>query len=358
MSALTALFDEGLYLAVNPDVAAAVRAKRIPSGFQHFSNNGLREGRTGFSRFYKAFSSELAYRQAYPDVDAAIRRGNLVSGLQHYIQSGESEGRTLFPKGFDEQWYRRRYPDVSNAVVQGAFSSGLEHYVRFGRGEQRAVSPLFELDYFQLYPDIQKARDSGGIYLSALDHFETVGRSEGRSATFSGTKGNDLIIGNTLNFLGAGDSTLDTLTGVELDVGPCFVGGTLTGGQCKEYDSFGDNELDTLVGGRGIDTFELGRSIVGRAGVINQPFYSNGQDRDFARIQNFEVGKDRLILATKNGDPSAFSLGTTFVSQPDGVYVYAVRPTSTGTFSNTDLMAIVEGVADASDLLGTTTFLG
>lgn len=353
MSALDALFDEGLYLALNPDVAAAVRARQVPSGLQHFSSNGLREGRPGFSRFYKGLASEFNYRQAYPDIDTAIRRGELISGLQHYIQSGEAEGRTLFPKGFDEQWYRRRYPDVANAVSQRVFSSGLEHYVRFGRGEQRAVSPLFEFDYFQLYPDVQQARDARGIYLSAFDHFESAGRAEGRVATFSGTRGNDLVVGN---------GAIDTLTGVELDVGACVVGGTITGGQCKEYDSLGSNEIDTLVGGPGIDTFELGRSVIGRAGVINQAFYTtftSATERDFARIQNFEVGRDRLILGTKSGDPSGFSLGSNFVSQPDGIYIYALRAdTGTSPFRTNDLVAIVEGVADASDLLGTTTFLG
>jgi hypothetical protein len=355
MSAWNALFDESVYLARYPDVAAAVRAKQIPSGFQHFyaNNNGMREGRTAISRFYDRASSELEYRQAYPDVDAAIRSGSLASGLQHYIQSGEAEGRTLFPQGFDEQWYRRRYPDVANAINQKFFSSGLEHYVRFGRSEQRSVSALFEFDYFNLYPDIKNARDSGGIYLSAADHFLHAGKFEGRAATFVGTKGNDLVVGN---------AAIDTLTGVELDVGVCVSGGTVTGGQCREYDSFGTNELDTLIGGPGIDTFELGRSTVGRAGVINQMFYASfspSQDQDFARIQNFEVGKDRLILGAKSGEPSAFSLGSRFISQPDGVYIYAVRPeTGTSSLRFTDLVAIVEGVADASDVLGTTTFLG
>jgi hypothetical protein len=352
MSALNALFDESVYLARYPDVAAAVRAKQIPSGLQHFSNNGIREGRTAISRFYDRASSELEYRQAYPDVDAAIRSGGLASGLQHYIQSGEAEGRTLFPQGFDEQWYRRRYPDVANAITQKFFSSGLEHYVRFGRGEQRSVSALFEFDYFNLYPDVKNARDSGGIYLSAADHFLHAGKFEGRAATFAGTKGNDLVVGS---------AAIDTLTGVELDVGVCVAGGTVTGGQCREYDSFGTNEIDTLIGGPGVDTFELGRSLIGRAGVGVQAFYvtfNRVPEQDFARIQNFEVGKDRLILGTKNGEPGEVSSGTNFVSQPDGVYIYAVRPeTGTSSLRFTDLMAIVEGVADASDVLGTTTFL-
>jgi hypothetical protein len=47
------------------------------------------------------------------------------------------------------------------------------------------------------------------IYLSAADHFLHAGKFEGRAATFVGTKGNDLVVGN---------AAIDTLTGVELDV--------------------------------------------------------------------------------------------------------------------------------------------
>lgn len=347
MTALNSLFDESFYLAAYPDVAAAVRNRQQVSGLQHFLNSGMREGRTAISRFYSQPDRELAYRQAYPDVDAAIRSGGLASGLQHYFQSGESEGRSLFPRAFDEQWYRKRFSDVNNAITQKTFTSGLEHYVRFGRGEQRAPSTFFDFDYFQAYPDVKAARDNGAAFLSGWDHFNQAGRIEGRVATFSGTKGNDLVVGN---------GALDTLTGVEMDAGRCFAGGTLTGGQCREYLSLGANELDTLTGGPGVDSFEVGRQLTTRFGINYSPFYTAAGNSDFVRIQNFEPGKDRLILGTKQGDPGFRASGTEFVSAPDGVYVYARSQFLTG---GADLMAIVAGVdLDASDVLVSTTFLG
>ncbi len=348
MTAFNALFDEQVYLSQYPDVAAAVRAQQIPSGKQHFLTAGIREGRTAISRFYSAPYRETEYRQAYPDVDRAIRSGALASGLQHYIQSGGGEGRNLFPQGFDEKWYQNRYPDVATAIDEFYFSSGLEHYLRFGRNEQRSVSPFFEFDYFGIYPDIKAARDSGGSFLSAWDHFNTVGKNEGRIATFSGTKRSDLVVGS---------AAFDTLTGVELDVGSCFIGRSLPGGLCKEYDSTGTAELDTLVGGPGVDTFELGRAFFDASGPRFESFYLSPRDQDFARIQNFEVGKDRLVMGTRRGQAGFSAFGSEFVGTPEGVYIYATPPGSGASPMDRNLVAIVEGVADPSDVLGSTTFL-
>ena len=349
MTAFNALFDEQFYLSQYPDVAAAVRAQQIPSGKQHFLTAGIREGRTAISRFYSAPYLETEYRQAYPDVDAAIRSGALASGLQHYIQSGGGEGRNLFPQGFDEKWYQNRYPDVATAIDEYYFSSGLEHYLRFGRNEQRSVSSLFEFNYFGIYPDVKAARDSGGGFLSAWDHFNHGGRDEGRVATFSGTKRSDRVVGS---------AAFDTITGVELDVGSCFVGRTLTGGLCQEYDSTGITELDTLVGGPGVDTFELGRLFSDASGPRFESFYVSQRDRDVARIQNFELGKDRLVMGTRRGEPGFSTLGSEFVGTPEGVYIYATLPDFGASLSERgDLVAIVEGVANPSDVLSSTTFL-
>lgn len=348
MSTVSALFDESFYLAQYPDVANAVRAKQIPSGLQHFLNSGIREGRTLISRFYAQPDREANYRQTYPDVDRAIRSGVLASGLQHYIQSGGGEGRNLFPQGFDEKWYQNRYPDVATAIDEYYFSSGLEHYLRLGRNEQRLVSPFFEFNYFEIYPDIKAARDSGGAFLSGWDHFNMVGKDEGRIATFSGTKRSDLVVGS---------AAFDTLTGVELDVGFCLVGRTLTGSLCKEYDSKGGTERDTLVGGPGVDSFEVGRAFFDDSGPRFESFYLSLDIEGFARIQNFEVGKDRLVMGTRRGPAGNSTFGSEFVGTPEGVYVYATPPGSGTSPIERDLVAIVEGVADPSDVLGSTTFL-
>ncbi|MEM6501615.1 MAG: hypothetical protein AAF685_07240 [Cyanobacteria bacterium P01_C01_bin.89] len=348
MAVFDRLFDEEFYLQSYPDIAAAVAAGQIPSGLSHFLASGLQEGRTRISRFYRD-DVETNYLAANPDVAAVVAAGGLASGLQHYLGNGEAEGRSLFPGAFDEQWYRQRYPDIREAIAQGVFTSGLEHYLAFGRDEQRSVSPLFELDYFDTYPDVRAARDAGGIYLSAADHYSTAGQFEGRQTTFSGTTGNDTVVGG---------AALDTLTGVQMDVGDCFVGGTLVGGQCRQYDSDGVNEQDVLIGGAGIDTFELGRALAGRAFVNYIPFYQGGGDSDFARIENFEPGRYSLIIGGRNGGADFISPGTEFEPSPEGLKIYALNTVGGGGNTTRDLVAIVSGIADPNDVINSSTFLG
>ena len=318
MAVIDQLFDEAFYLESYPDVAVAVAAGQIPSGRSHFLPSGLQEGRTLISRFYRD-DVEAQYLSENPDVAAVVRPGGLASGLQHYLGIGESEGQSLFSDGFDEEWYRRRYPDVAEAISLGVFTSGLEHYLAFGRGEIRSVSPLFELDYFNTYPDIEAARDGGGIYLSAADHYSVTGNFEGRQATFGGTSGDDTVVGG---------AAIDTLTGVQLDVADvCRVGRILIEGPCREYDSIGLNEQDVLIGGPGLDSFRLGIFLPVPDGPI--PFYQGNGDVDFARIVDFEPGRDSLLLATRKGpDTGELILGTEFETTPEGIKVYAINDLS------------------------------
>ncbi len=353
MAVLDRLFDEAYYLQANADVAAAVQAGQFSSGLAHFLSSGIQEGRTNISRFYRTYrlgntpsggDAEVDYLTANPDVAAVVAAGGLASGLQHFVQSGEAEGRSLFPGTFNEEFYRRRYPDVAGAVSQGVFTSGLEHYLGFGRNEQRSVSPLFELDYFNANPDIRAARDSGGIFLSAADHFLTLGNEEGRPATFSGTRGNDTVVGS---------ASVDTLTGVELDV-------SNSGQGQKEYDSTGFNERDVLIGGPGVDTFELGLGP-GEFSRAGRSFYQGNGDLDFARIENFEPGRDRLVLGTRNGGAGVVVSGTAFETTTEGINIIALNGPSAdvpGVPNDRDLIAVVRGITNVNDVLGSTVFLG
>ncbi|MEM6501612.1 MAG: hypothetical protein AAF685_07225 [Cyanobacteria bacterium P01_C01_bin.89] len=351
MTVIDRLFDEAYYLQANPDVAAAVAAGQIPSGRAHFLTSGVREGRTNISRFYRTFrlgntpsggDVEVEYLTANPDVAAAIAAGGLTTGLQHFVQSGEAEGRSLFPGTFDEGFYRRRYPDVAEAISQGVFTSGLEHYLGFGRGEQRSVSSLFELDYFNTNPDIRAVRDSGGIFLSAADHFLVLGRDEGRLATFSGTRGNDTVVGS---------AGIDTLTGIELDV---------INGQ-KVYDpSGGLRERDVLIGGPGVDTFELGIGP-GNGTRAGRSFYQGNDEIDFARIENFEPGRDSIVLGTRNGGAGLAVSGTAFEATTEGINIIALNGPNAnvpGVPNDRDLIAVVAGITNVNDVLGSTVFLG
>ncbi|MEM9246501.1 MAG: hypothetical protein AAGA67_12285 [Cyanobacteria bacterium P01_F01_bin.153] len=343
MAVINRLFDEEFYLQSYPDIAAAVTAGQIPSGLAHFLASGIQEGRTRISRFYRD-DVEARYLAANPDVAAAVAAGGLASGLQHYLGTGEAEGRSLFTDGFDEEWYRRRYPDVAEAINQGVFTSGLEHYLAFGRDEIRSVSPLFELNYYAQYTDVLTSRDNGGPFLSAADHFAISGEAEGRGVLFSGTQGNDTIVGSSA----AGSAGIDTLTGVELDVGQCFVTSTLVGGQCREYDSRGVNEQDILIGGPGADAFELAVTVSSRSGSSSTVvFYSGSEGEGFARIQNLDVEQDVILYPTLSPEISPFLLRIpplSFEVQGGDTHIFV-----TGRSSN-DLIAIVEGVTDPSSI--------
>lgn len=126
-----AIFNEEYYLNSYPDVRTAVNARAVSSGFAHFQQYGLAEGRVNVSPYF----DEALYLRKYPDVAAVVGSGSLKSGLQHYIQYGEAEGRS--PGSFDEQAYLALNPDVAAAVKAGTVSSGLQHYIQYGIKENR-----------------------------------------------------------------------------------------------------------------------------------------------------------------------------------------------------------------------------
>jgi hypothetical protein len=101
-----------------------------------------------------SFNEEL-YLAANPDVAAAVARGQFASGRQHYNRHGRYEGRPLVPTttpasapaqsvasaGFNEELYLAANPDVAAAVARGQFASGRMHYNRHGRFEGRPLAP-------------------------------------------------------------------------------------------------------------------------------------------------------------------------------------------------------------------------
>ena len=237
-----AIFDEGFYLASYPDVKAAVDARRIGSGLQHFQQYGLTEGRTRVSPFY----NEQLYLQKYPDVASAVRSGGFKSALQHYIQYGEIEGRS--PGTFNELVYRQANPDVAAAIAAGAFSSGLQHFIRYGQFESN------------------------------------------RFGIFTGTTGNDTITGfgarTDIAGIGFGNPV------------PSSIPGTIPGTVSNYVDrNLGSGEVDTLIGGPGRDVFYLGNSsnFASTGSFFNSYYVGNG-NADYAIIRNFSRGNDAIVL--------------------------------------------------------------
>lgn len=276
-----AIFNEGTYLANNPDVRNAVAAGAFASGLQHFQQSGIREGRTGVSQLW----DEQRYFAANPDVRAAVNARAFSSGLQHYILFGETERRQGGPvvdttPGFNENYYYGLYPDLGRANAAGQIASGISHYNRFGR-------------------------------------------FEGRTAFFSGSSGSDIVTG-----IGPGGSAI---VGISVDINA-----TVPGAPSPVPRSLGVGEADILIGGQGPDRFGLGFGLIGSNTVL-QRFYVGQGSNDYAYIVDFESEKDLIQLA---GSPNEYSLT---VGAPAGIpgSVGGVNIfTNTG-----DLVAFVEGVS-------------
>ncbi|WP_193181815.1 matrixin family metalloprotease [Nisaea sediminum] len=165
-------FDEDRYLALNPDVAEAVAAGAMPSGYLHYTVFGLAEGRmSGASYVF----DEAFYLESNPDVQLLVDEGILASGRVHFETLGREQGRA--PNAFfDAAYYLGRNPDVSAAVAPGDLGGAYTHFVSFGGSEGRAPSAAFDsARYLDMNPDVA----AEGI--NPLDHYLAFGVYEGRS---------------------------------------------------------------------------------------------------------------------------------------------------------------------------------
>ncbi|MFB2837929.1 hypothetical protein [Floridanema evergladense] len=335
-------YDERFYLQKNSDVATAVTSGNFRSGLQHFFAAGEAENRVFISPFY----DEQYYLQKNPDVETAVASGILRSGLQHFILAGETEGRQASLL-FDEQFYLRKNPDVAAQVANGRFSSALDHYLQVGKLIYLSGTNFNEFGYIGLStlqkvnPDVE-ASVKAGYFGSALEHYIQYGQFEGRRAIFNGTKGNDTV---------TGFGQVDAIYGVDANIFQEAYAGSLTGGQALYFGS-GINEVDVLVGGNGQDTFVLGQTFISRVGYYGYPFYRGNGDADYARIKDYEIGKDEIVLA---GAASNYD----FVQSGDSLNIilsrfgYENQPLTTP-----DLIAQVEGVTSVSQIESKLRFAG
>jgi hypothetical protein len=84
-------FDEKLYLAANPDVAAAIARGEFSTAYQHYRLAGFAEHRLGAS--LPSNWNEAEYLRDNPDVAAAIKAGIYKSGYYHWLAAGRNESR-------------------------------------------------------------------------------------------------------------------------------------------------------------------------------------------------------------------------------------------------------------------------
>jgi hypothetical protein len=84
-----ARFDEEWYLKTYPDVAAAVQARKIRTGREHFVTTGYFEGRFP----YDIKVDESFYLRKNEDVNRAVRARKIKSAKEHWTSTGINEGR-------------------------------------------------------------------------------------------------------------------------------------------------------------------------------------------------------------------------------------------------------------------------
>lgn len=87
---------------------------------------------------------EVIYLYLNPDVAAKISAGEAATPIAHYLKSGQYESRKgvpLLDDVFDEDVYLAENPDVANAVDLGHFKSGRAHFIEFGHNEGRSGAP-------------------------------------------------------------------------------------------------------------------------------------------------------------------------------------------------------------------------
>ncbi len=272
-----AIFDEKYYLSQYPWIQPAIDAGVIKSGREHFEKFGQAAGLTKVSRYF----DEATYLAGNPDLAPFVRTVNpnapFATGLDHFIQFGYDEGqrRAQVSPEYNESFYLANNSELQPFVQNGTFKSGYQHFVQFGAKEGRFGTSFLEPEYLKKNPDIVPFVNSGALKTGREHYFNFAKNEPNRSATFVGSRTNDVLTG-----VGVGNTEL---VGVEVGIAP---------NGNRQYESFGTNEFDVLIGSPGIDTFVLG--VPATAGnVTPTPLYlGNGQ----ATIRNFNVETDLIQL--------------------------------------------------------------
>ncbi|MEG5067353.1 calcium-binding protein [Microcoleus sp. B3-A4] len=328
------IFDEQYYLSQYPWLKPAIDAGIIKSGREHFEKFGQSAGLTKISRYF----DEETYLEGNPDLAPFVRTVNpnapFATGLDHFIQYGYEEGRTRVSPDYDEVFYLKRYPVLAPFVENGTFKSGFEHFVKFGSKEGLYANTFFEEQYLLDNPPVAAAVKAGD-FKTGGEHYRKFGQFESVRpyATFFGTSGNDIVTG-------FGIGNVDII-GVALDVET---------NRNRQYQSYGSNEFDTLIGGSGRDNFVLAVTVPGIGGSRPTPvsvqFY---KEPGFATIQNFTQGQDTILLGSTSFDKYiVFPINNNrdLAIQTNGLPFYT--PNGGDQLSYGDTIAVIEGGGNLS----------
>jgi hypothetical protein len=210
-------FSEEFYLASYPDVRDAVERGAFLSGFLHFVEHGIDEGRipdpmmqlqvgdaerpadmgNAFDEaFYRAtYPSAVGFVEAFPFLGLRDFYRTFGWRMHHYPTPESYEQSTrglriwpgltsdlapahalaaLMSANFDEGFYAERYAGELDGL--GAF----EHYLIRGIASGNSPNRWFDEGFYRaLYADVRRAVEAGDVS-SGFEHYLLWGRSEGR----------------------------------------------------------------------------------------------------------------------------------------------------------------------------------
>jgi hypothetical protein len=200
------LFDETWYRATYDDVGRAVASGSSYSGFMHFMQSGLLEGRApnGFILALlphgapplpitsEAFDA-AGYLRDHPEARVFIEHFPVFDAWAFYATYGhrmgheaalkedgpgiDSPAARLIRSRFDEEYYRRTYLDGPGDAKIDAF----EHYLLRKAGAAANPTAWFDEEwYLAFYGDAREAVQNGQ-YLSGFHHYLMAGEAQGRT---------------------------------------------------------------------------------------------------------------------------------------------------------------------------------
>jgi hypothetical protein len=205
-------FDEGWYRAANPDIGDYVADGR--SGFLHFIEYGLREGRWpnailsetanlfGHPRPIAQSLDEAAYRDLNPAAQQFLDAFPIVTAADHYNLYGRFLHFAIAPppacgelptpaifaileREFDAAWYTARY--LGGASLHTDRADPFAHYLAIGAARAYSPNAWFEEDWYRaFYADVDIAIPEQ--FFCGFQHYLEIGHAERRMPRFDLTR--------------------------------------------------------------------------------------------------------------------------------------------------------------------------
>jgi len=197
-------FDEAWYLQQYGDVNAAVASGHVKSGFLHFIQHGLFEGRWPSPQLHGSivplvhtppttdFVDDVTYMYRYPVAKDFVESFPIIDVLHFHNFYGRYMGFVpeagdpttqrsrahlrILAREFDEEWYARTY--MGSGLTED--HDPLTHYLVEGMVSGKSPNSWFDEEFYRaFYPEIMHAIDRGDIP-SGFYHYVLAGRAEKR----------------------------------------------------------------------------------------------------------------------------------------------------------------------------------